>query len=153
IRRLKQDEAAALNSLALHELYFASLGGDGRAIPEFMANALARDFGSVDRWRSEFLALANSLDAGSRWVLLTWLPRARRLMNQAVCGGSQAIAGGIPVLALDMYEHAYHLDFGANSISYVATFMRNIDWSAVQGRYEDAVEVKPLRPLEQQQFA
>jgi len=49
IRRLKQDEAAALNSLALHELYFASLGGDGRAIPEFMANALARDFGSVDR--------------------------------------------------------------------------------------------------------
>ena len=49
IRRLKQDEAAALNSLALHELYFASLGGDGRAVPELMANALARDFGAVDR--------------------------------------------------------------------------------------------------------
>jgi len=153
IRRLKQDEAAALNSLALHELYFASLGGDGRVIPELMANALARDFGSVDRWRSEFVALANSLDADSGWVLLTWLPRAGHLINQAVCEGSQAIAGGITVLALDMYEHAYHLDFGANSISYVATFMRNIDWSAVQGRYEDAVEVKPPRPLEQQQFA
>src|SRR5262249_37741914 len=89
----------------------------------------------------------------SGWVLLTWLPHAGRLINQTVCEGSQAIAGGITVLALDMYEHAYHLDFGANSISYVATFMRNIDWSAVQGRYEDAVEVKPLRPLEQQQFA
>src|SRR5215471_20783370 len=50
IRRLKQDEAAALNSLVLHELYFASLGADGRVIPEAMANALARDFGSVDRW-------------------------------------------------------------------------------------------------------
>ena len=49
IRRLKQDEAAALNSLALHELYFASLGADGRVIPEVMSNALARDFGSVDR--------------------------------------------------------------------------------------------------------
>ena len=60
IRRLKQDEAAALNSLALHELYFASLGADGRAIPEVMANALARDFGSVDRWRAEFVALAKS---------------------------------------------------------------------------------------------
>jgi Fe-Mn family superoxide dismutase len=108
IRRLKQDEAAALNSLALHELYFASLGGDGRAIPELMANALARDFGSVDRWRSEFVALANSLDAGSGWVLLTWLPRAGRLINQCVCEGSPAIAGGITVLALDMHEHAYH---------------------------------------------
>src|SRR5947207_415278 len=56
IRRLKQDEAAALNSLTLHELYFASLGGDGRILGDVMANALARDFGSVDRWRSEFVA-------------------------------------------------------------------------------------------------
>jgi Fe-Mn family superoxide dismutase len=153
IRRLKQDEAAALNSLALHELYFASLGGDGRAIPELMVKALARDFGSVERWRSEFVALANSLDAGSGWILLTWLPRAGCLINQTICEGSPAIAGGITVLALDMYEHAYHLEFGANSISYVATFMRNIDWRAVEGRYEDAIAVKPPRPLEQNQFA
>jgi superoxide dismutase, Fe-Mn family len=152
IRRLKQDEAAALNSLALHELYFASLGGDGRAIPEGMANALARDFGSVDRWRSEFVALANSLDGGSGWVLLSWLPRAGRLVNQIVADGSPGVAGTITVLALDMYEHSYHLDFGTNTISYVATFMRNIDWSAVAGRYEDAVEVKPPRPLVQKQF-
>ena len=60
--------------------------------------------------------------------------------------------GAITVLALDMYEHAYHLDFGPNTVAYVATFMRNIDWSAVQGRYEDAVGVKPPRPLEQKQF-
>jgi Fe-Mn family superoxide dismutase len=152
IRRLKQDEAAALNSMALHELYFASLGADGRVIPELMANALARDFGSVDRWRSEFVALANSLDAGAGWVLLSWLPSTGRLINQIICEGSQAIAGGITILALDMYEHAYHLDFGPNAVSYVATFMRNIDWNAVQGRYEDAVAVKPPRPLEQKQF-
>jgi len=153
IRRLKQDEAAALNSLALHEVYFASLGGDGRAVPQAMADALTRDFGSVDRWRHEFVALANSLEAGSGWVLLSWLPRAGRLINQAVCDGSQAIAGAIPILALDMHEHAYHLDFGANAVSYVATFMRNIDWSAVHGRYQDAVAVKPPRPLVQDQFA
>jgi superoxide dismutase, Fe-Mn family len=152
IRRLKQDEAAALNSLALHELYFASLGADGRVIPEVMANALARDFGSVDRWRGEFVALANSLDGGSGWVLLSWLPRAGRLVNHSISDGSHAVAGAITVLALDMYEHAYHLDFGPNTVSYVATFMRNIDWSAVHGRYEDAVGVKPPRPLEQKQF-
>jgi Fe-Mn family superoxide dismutase len=107
IRRLKQDETAALNSLALHEIYFASLGGDGRAIPDVMATALARDFGSVDRWRREFVALANSLDGGSGWVLLGWLPRAGRLVNHCIGDGSQAVAGAIPLLALDMYEHAY----------------------------------------------
>ena len=153
IRRLKQDEAAALNSLALHEVYFASLGADGRVIPETMANALAHDFGSVDRWRREFVALANSLDGGSGWVLLSWLPRAGRLVNHSIGDGSPAIAGAIPVLALDMYEHAYHLDFGANTVSYVATFMRNIDWRAVHDRYEDAVGMQPPRPLVQEQFA
>jgi Fe-Mn family superoxide dismutase len=152
IRRLKQDEMAALNSLALHEVYFASLGGDGRAVPEPMASALARDFGSVDRWRREFIALAHALDAGSGWVLLTFLPRAGRLINQCIAEGGQAVAGGIPVLALDMYEHAYHLDFGANAIAYVAAYMRNIDWNAALGRYEDALVVKPPRPLEQKQF-
>ena len=138
--------------MALHELYFASLGGDGRAVPEPMADALARDFGSIDRWRREFVALANSLDGGSGWVLLSWLPRAGRLVNHSISDGSQAVAGAITVLALDMYEHAYHLDFGPNTVAYVATFMRNIDWNAVQGRYEDAAAVKPPRPLEQKQF-
>jgi superoxide dismutase, Fe-Mn family len=143
---------AALNSTLLHELYFASLGGDGRAVPQEMAEALARDFGSVDRWRREFIALANALAAGSGWALLTWLPRDARLINQSVSDASPGIAGGIPILALDMYEHAYHLDFGANAAAYVAAFMRNIDWCAAQGRYEDAVTVKPPRPLEQKQF-
>ena len=152
VNRLKQEEMAALNSTLLHELYFASLGGDGRAVPEAMANALARDFGSVDRWRREFIALANALAAGSGWALLTWLPRDSRLINQSVSDASQGIAGGLPILALDMYEHAYHLDFGANAAAYVAAFMRNIDWNAVQGRYEDAFTVKPPRPLEQKQF-
>src|SRR5688572_18582186 len=58
ISRLKRDEFRELNSTLLHELYFASLGGDGRAVPEAMATALARDFGSVDRWRQEFISLA-----------------------------------------------------------------------------------------------
>jgi superoxide dismutase, Fe-Mn family len=153
INRLKRDETAALNSTLLHELYFASLGGDGRAVPETMATAFARDFGSVDRWRREFMALAGALAGGSGWVLLTWLPRDKRLTNQSGTDHSQSIAGGIPILALDMYEHAYHIDFGSNATAYIAAFMRNIDWSAVQGRYEDATTVAPPRPLEQKQFA
>src|SRR5262249_50616377 len=146
INRLKQEEMAALNSTLLHELYFASLGGDGRSVPEVMADALARDFGSVDRWRREFLALANALAAGSGWALLTWLPRDKRLINQSVSDASQGIAGGIPILALDMYEHAYHLDFGANAAAYCAAFIRNTDWSAGQGRYHDRVTATPPPP-------
>jgi superoxide dismutase, Fe-Mn family len=153
IGRLKQDQIAALNSTLLHELYFASLGGDGRALPEVVAGAIARDFGSVDRWRHEFAALANNLAHGSGWVLLTYVPRDGRLINQGASDHGQNIAGGIPILALDMYEHAYHIEFGANASAYIATFMRNIDWAAVQARYEDAVKVAPPRRLEQKQFA
>ena len=118
-----------------------------------MAAALTRDFGSVDRWRREFMALAEALAGGSGWVLLTWVPRDGRLINQSAVDHGQSIAGGIPILALDMYEHAYHIDFGSNAKAYVAAFMRNIAWSEVQGRYEDAVKVAPPRPLEQKEFA
>jgi Fe-Mn family superoxide dismutase len=153
ISRLKRDESIALNSTLLHELYVASLGGDGRVLPDLIAEAIIRDFGSVDRWRREFVALAAALAGGSGWVLLTYVPRDGRLINQSASDHRQSIAGGIPILALDMYEHAYHLDFGANAAAYIASFMRNIEWNAVQGRYEDAIKVTPPRPLEQKQFA
>lgn len=153
IARLKRDEAAALNSTLLHELYFASLGGDGRAVPEPLAAALARDFGSVDRWRRQFVALAEGLAGGSGWVLLAWLPRDARLINQVSTDHSQSLTGGIPILAIDMYEHAYHLDFGTNASAYVAAFMRNIDWAATLARYEGAVKVAAPPRLEQKEFA
>ncbi len=86
-------------------------------------------------------------------MLLSYVPRDRRLVNHAGSDHGQTIAGGIPILALDMYEHAYHLEFGANATAYVAAFMRNIDWSAVTARYDDAAKVAPPRPLEQKQFA
>jgi Fe-Mn family superoxide dismutase len=148
---LKREELIALNSTLLHELYFASLGGDGKPT-EAMVGAFAGDFGSVDRWRSEFVGMGNALSGGSGWVLLVYVPRDRRLINQYAADHSQALAGGIPILALDMYEHAYHLDFGANAAAYVDAFMRNIEWKAVQARYEDAVKVDPPRRLVQKEF-
>jgi Fe-Mn family superoxide dismutase len=153
LARLKRDQIAALNSTLLHELYFASLGGDGRVVPEPFAGVLAKDFGSVDRWRREFVGIANGLGDGSGWVLLTHVPRVGRLVNQIQSDHGQGIAGGVPILALDMYEHAYHLEFGANASAYIAAFMRNIDWSAVSARYDDAIKVAPPRPLEQKEFA
>ena len=62
------------------------------------------------------------------------------------------MSGGVPILALDMFEHAYHIDFGANVKAYVDTFLRNVDWAAVEGRFEDAMKVAPPRPLLQPEF-
>jgi superoxide dismutase, Fe-Mn family len=153
ISSLKREELIALNSTLLHELYFASLAGGGDGKPTAMlAEVLARDFRSVDRWRDEFVAMANGLAGGSGWVLLVYVPRDLRLVNQYAADHSQTLAGGIPILALDMYEHAYHIDFGANAKAYVDAFMRNIDWNAVQARYEDASKVEPPRPLVQKEF-
>jgi Fe-Mn family superoxide dismutase len=151
INGLKREELIALNSTLLHELYFASMGGEGKVTPG-MSEALARDFGSTQQWRTQFTSMGYALGGGSGWVLLTWMPRDRRLINQYASDHAQSVAGGVPILALDMYEHAYHIDFGANVRAYVDTFMRNIDWPEVEGRLEDAMAVKPPRPLVQKEF-
>ena len=151
VNGLKREELVAMNSMVLHELYFASMGGDGQPTKD-MKEVLAKDFGSLDRWRGEFRAMGYALGGGSGWVLLTYVPREGRLVNQYASEHSQAIAGGVPILALDMYEHSYHLDFGANARAYVDTFMRNLDWPALFQRYQDARNVQPPRPLEQPEF-
>ena len=151
VNGLKREELAAMNSMVLHELYFASMGGDGQPIKP-MVEVLTRDFGSLDRWRSEFRAMGYALGGGSGWVVLAYVPREGRLVNQYASEHSQAIANGLPILALDMYEHAYHIDFGANARAYVDTFMRNVDWPALFQRYQDASSVQPPRALEQPEF-
>lgn len=153
LTRLKSEEAAALNSALLHEIYFASLGGDGRAVPEALAAALEHDFGSVDGWKREFVALTDGLHGDAGWVLLSWAPRLGRLINQSISDVGPVLAGAVPLLSLDMCEHAYHLDFGANAGAYVAAFMRNIDWTAVQARYDDAAATPAPRPMQQEQFS
>ena len=90
IYRLKRDEFTALNSMLLHELYFSSIGGDGRAVTAEMTAALTRDFGSVNRWRDEFIGLSGSLAATgcAGWVLLTFVPRDGRLINHFAIGST-----------------------------------------------------------------
>ncbi|HEX4332372.1 MAG TPA: Fe-Mn family superoxide dismutase [Usitatibacter sp.] len=151
VNALKREELVALNSTLLHELYFASLGGEG--VPtDAMREVLARDFGSYERWKAEFAAMGYALGGGSGWVVLTYVPRDGRLLNQYASEHSQSVAGGVPILALDMYEHAYHIDFGANARAYVDTFFRNIDWQALAERYEQAAQVPPPRPVVQPEY-
>jgi Fe-Mn family superoxide dismutase len=136
---LKREELIATNSMLLHELYFGSLGGDGRAMEPPWAMALDANFGSVARWREEFVAMGKALGGGSGWVLLAFQPREGTLVNQWAADHTHALAGGVPILALDMYEHAYHLDHGAAAGAYVDAFMDNIDRAGVYARYQQAV--------------
>ncbi|HMN77185.1 MAG TPA: Fe-Mn family superoxide dismutase [Burkholderiaceae bacterium] len=139
VNGLKREELIATNSMLLHELYFGSLGGDGVTMEPAMKLALDANFGSVERWREEFIAMGKALGGGSGWVLLVFQPREGTLVNQWAADHTHTVAGGVPVLALDMYEHAYHMDYGAAAGAYVDAFMGNIDWAAVYGRYQRAV--------------
>lgn len=134
---LKREELIATNSMLLHEVYFDSLGEGGGGDPSGpLADAIARDFGSVAKWRVEFVAMGKALGGGSGWVLLTRSPRDGSLSNVWAADHTHGLAGGTPLLALDMYEHAYHLDFGANAGAYVDAFMANIAWARVAARFD-----------------
>jgi superoxide dismutase, Fe-Mn family len=131
---LKREELIATNSVILHETYFDSLGAGNEMNGDLKA-ALTRDFGSVERWTAEFTAMGKALGGGSGWVLLSYSPRLGRLVNQWASDHAHTLADGTPILALDMYEHSYHIDFGAKAAAYVDTFMQNIDWARVATRF------------------
>ena len=139
---LGRERLIAANSMLLHEAYFEALGGSGEPGGS-LAPALERDFGSVDRWRAEFTSMGKALAGGSGWVLLTWSERLGRLTNQWAADHCHTLADGVPVLALDMYEHAYALDFGAKAAAYVDAFMRNIHWERIEARHGRALATYP----------
>jgi superoxide dismutase, Fe-Mn family len=137
INGLKREELIAANSMILHEVYFDSLGSETQPGPEITA-ALDRDFGSVARWQSEFANTGKALGGGSGWVILAYSPHDKRLINQWASDHTTTLAGGRPVLVLDMYEHAYHMDYGAKAAAYVDAFMKAIRWdnvAALHARY------------------
>lgn len=138
IRALRREELAAGNSVVLHELYFGGMGGEGNKLPDAIAVVLEEHFASVAAWRREFTAAAKSLGGGSGWVSLMVSRRDQRLFNHVALDHTEMAVDAAPLLVLDMYEHAYQIDFGANVIAYVDAFMRNIHWSAVIARLEAA---------------
>jgi Fe-Mn family superoxide dismutase len=133
----KREELIAAGSVILHEIYFDALGGDG-GDPQSglqLAEAIEHDFGSLAAWRTEFTALAKAEAGGSGWAILTWSDRFGRLVNQWAADHAHGLAGGTPILALDMYEHAYHMDFGAKAPAYVDAVMSNLHWERIAAHY------------------
>ncbi len=134
---LKKEELIALNSKLLHELYFDNLGGQGK-INARMQEVLRQSFGSVDAWKADFVKTGKSLGGGSGWVMLSYVKEAGVLINQIAGDHSDSVATGVPLLVMDMYEHAYHMDYGVKAAKYIGAFMQNINWDIVAERWREA---------------
>jgi Fe-Mn family superoxide dismutase len=141
IGELKREEHSVYNSTILHELYFESLGEAPTRPSGVFAEALARDVGSIDRWRAEFAATGKALDGGSGWVILAYAPRDKRLFNRWCGDDGMAPAGGVPLLALDMDKHAYAVNYGTEVGKYVDSFMPTIRWTTPERLYREAIRV------------
>ncbi len=101
-------------SVVLHEYYFANLGGDGKA-PAATRTRVAQSFGTFDAWESEFRKIGAGLGGGSGWVMVGFNRRLNMLENYWMADHATAPADTTPILMMDMYEHAYQMDYGAAS--------------------------------------
>jgi Fe-Mn family superoxide dismutase len=137
VNGLKREELLAWNSMILHEIYFAGLGVPSRP-GRALAAAIERDFGSQSRWQNEFAAMGKALGGGSGWVLLTYSHRDNRLVNQWAADHTMSLAGATPILALDMYEHAYAMDYGAKAAAYVDAYLATVNWTAADRQFTKA---------------
>ena len=135
---LKREELHRTGSVVLHEHYFDGLGGNGQPGGD-VAAALARAFGSREAWEAEFRRTAMALAGGSGWCVLAYNRHTGSLHNYWAWDHMHAAATGTPLIALDMYEHSFHMDYGSAAAKYVDAFMANLDWEIVDARYRAAL--------------
>lgn len=134
---LKREELIATNSIILHEFYFGNLGGDGKASGTII-DLLKSHYGSLEAWEQDFRLTGMSLSGGSGWVVLNYNPHEQAVHNYWSSDHTQHLAWGLPLLVMDMYEHAYQMDYGANAKGYIDAFFQNIKWDEVNRRTEEA---------------
>jgi Fe-Mn family superoxide dismutase len=134
---LKREELHRTGSVVLHEHYFGALGGDGKA-GGAIQQALAAAYGSFGAWEAEFRRTAMALAGGSGWCVLTYNRHTASLHNYWAWDHMHGAVTGAPLITLDMYEHAYHMDYGSAAARYVDAFMANLDWEVVDARFAAA---------------
>lgn len=130
---LKREQMVALNSMVIHEYYFEALGAAG-AMDTKLKTMIEASFRSVTEWENEFKKMGLSLGGGSGWILLVYNERIKRLENVWMWDHLHGLWDSKIILALDMYEHSYQMDFGANAKGYVDTFFKNINWNVINTR-------------------
>jgi|TARA_Y100001933_G_scaffold25015_2_gene21127 Fe-Mn family superoxide dismutase len=131
----KREHLMRTGSVVLHELYFENLGGGGQ-VPRDLRSRFGASFGDFDRWETEFRRIAAGLGGGSGWVVLGFNRHLGVLENYWMADHMDGPVTAKPLLVLDMYEHSYHLDYGAATARYVDAFFANINWDAVGARID-----------------
>ena len=122
------------NGMRLHEFYFENLGGKGALDPATkLGKAVAAEFGGVEKWEADFRAAGAMRGVG--WVVLYQDKAGGRLFNQWVNEHDAGhLAGAVPLLVMDVFEHAFMVDYGLKRADYIASFFRNVDWKAAEAR-------------------
>ena len=134
---IKREHLLRTGSVVFHEYYFDNLGGSGMAgAPE--RKAIADSFTSFDTWETEFRRIGAGLGGGSGWVVLGFNMHTRQLENYWLADHAHGPAATMPILVMDMYEHAYQMDYGAAAAKYIDAFFKNIQWEMVASRIESA---------------
>ncbi len=134
---LKREELVRTGSVVLHEIYFAGLGGDGKAAGDVLS-AIKQRWGSFELWEAEFKRTGNALAGGSGWVIFAHNLHTSELHNYWSWDHMHNAPFSRPLLAMDMYEHAYHMDYGAAAAKYVDAFMQNVNWEEINRRFTGA---------------
>ena len=132
---LKRQELIRTGSMVLHEKYFANLGGNGKADGK-AKKLIEKWFGSFETWETEFKRTGNALSGGSGWTILAFNQHTQELHNYWSADHTSNAPFSVPLLVLDMYEHAYQMDYGASASKYVDAFMANVNWEEVNRRVE-----------------
>lgn len=138
VANLRQSELTFRNSKTLHEAYFGNLGGGGKRSGA-IDKALGEAYGASSTWEQHFRATGAGLGGGSGWVVLGLELDTGALRTAWSGNHTQTLATSFPLLVLDMYEHAYQMDFGAAAAKYLDAFFANINWDEVNRRYERAM--------------
>jgi Fe-Mn family superoxide dismutase len=135
LRALKDGETFAANGVYLHEWYFDVLGGDGAASGA-LADALTAQFGSLDNFMKYMSACGM---AARGWAVLAWDAHDKALRVYTGDAHNQGgVWGAIPIIVLDVYEHAYFMDYGSDRAAYIADFWKNLNWANANEFYEAA---------------
>lgn len=140
---LKASEHAFRNSMILHELYFENLGGAGKAKGR-TAKMIGGVWGSFARFESEMKNAGAGVGGGTGWIILGWDLRTQQLVLSCIGHNNQFAANSLPLLLMDVYEHAYAIDYGSNLKSYIEAFFANINWDVVERRLEGAESVSRI---------
>ena len=137
-RELKLEETFNYDGSLLHELYFENLKNQKSSVPEDLKKAIEKDFGSYEKWVEDFKATGTAFRG---WSLLVFDLNTGKLRNiGADVHNTNGIWNAIVILALDVYEHAYYVDFGPKRAGYLDAFMKNVSWGDVHNRYAKALK-------------